>query len=59
MPDYPKTILFQKPPFGLVTISAGQLGYLKKTSIRLRRDNIGVYFELNNGIKYREKNKSL
>ena len=55
MPDYPKTILFQKPPFGLVTISAGQLGYLKKTSIRLRRDNIGVYFELNNGIKYREK----
>lgn len=55
MNNYPKNILFKEPPFGIVTVSAGQLGYAKKTTIRLRRDEKGVYFELKDGTKYREK----
>lgn len=55
MPNLPKYILFQKPPFGVVTVNSGQLGYKNKTNIRLRRDNKGVYFETKDGYKYREK----
>lgn len=55
MNKYPNNILFKKPPFGMVTVSAGQLGYINKTTIRLRRDDKGVYFELKDGTIYREK----
>lgn len=38
-------VTFPHPPFGIVTIPSGKLGYKRKTTIRLRRSSkYGIYF---------------
>lgn len=49
-------IVFQHEPFGMITIQAGQMGYCKKTRIRLKRHRDGyVYFETKNNDKFIQK----
>jgi hypothetical protein len=54
LPELPKTITFKNPPFGVVTVQKDQLGYLRKTGIRLRRDKKRdeIFFPVKNGRRY-------
>ena len=47
-----RKIVFEGVPFGMVTILKGQLGYKRKTRIRLRfSSKLGIYF-FAKGLKY-------
>lgn len=37
-----ETLTFPHPPFGMVTFKAGQLGYRRKTRVRLRVGKQGI-----------------
>jgi hypothetical protein len=51
------TLTFTTPPFGIVTVKKGQLGYIKKTNIRLRRSKkYGTYFPIKAGEIYKQTN---
>ncbi len=45
-------LVFERPPFGVVTIPKGRMGYDRQTSIRLRRGKT-------NGVYFRTKNKEV
>lgn len=49
-------LVFESPPFGIVTIKEGQLGYLKKTRIRLKNNTkYGIHFETKCGRYVQDK----
>ncbi len=53
MNNLQKVLTFKEPPFGIVTIGEGQLGYIKKTNIRLRRNIKGnIYFPIKGDKRY-------
>ena len=45
-------LTFQSPPFGIITIQKGQLGYKRQTRIRLRSKKGQIYFKIKGGKKY-------
>ena len=52
--NLPETINFPQPPWGVVTVQKGQLGYKRLTRIRLRRHRPTgtLYFPIKGGHKY-------